>query len=125
MLDGEVVLICGPMHARDVIVARGAGDLHPASGAAGDVHHANAHGGIRGSGNWVGDIDDRRIAAETGIRKPSYYFAWGTEIVNEEKNLHAGSVKLPIGDVTAVRAPAKAVADVQLLFVNPVGSAID
>src|ERR1700722_454043 len=111
MLDGEVVRICSPIHAGDVIVARVAGDLHPASRAARDVHNTHPHGGIRGAGNWVRDIDDRRIAAETGIGKPSDDFAWRTKVVNQAKNLHASRVKLPIGDVTAIRAPAKAVAN--------------
>ncbi len=125
MLDGEFVGICGPVHASDVIVTRVAGNLHPSRGTAGDVHDSDTHGGIRSTGNGIGDIENRRIAAEAGIGEAGYDFARGAEVVDQTKDLYTGGVELPVGDVTAVGTPAKSIANVEFFFVNPIGGAVD
>jgi len=93
--------------------------------AAFHIHYAHTHGRVRSAGNRVGDIENRRIAAQSRIRKACDDFMRSAEVVNQRKNLHTARVELPVSDVTPVGAPAKSVADVQFFFIDPVGSAVD
>ena len=99
-----------PLHAREVVVARVAGQGQPHRLAAGRRHHAGAHRRVGGA----------RLRVLHGDRE-------GVErvrVVDQQEVAHAGHVELPVRDPGPVRGPAERVAQPELLLVDPVGGAV-
>ena len=101
----------GPVHPRDVEVARLAGRAHPGRPAAGRGHDPDADRGVGRAGLGIRELRHLRIER--------------VGVVDQREALDAGGVELPVGDGAAVRAPAVAVADAEFLLVDPVGGAVD
>ncbi len=99
-----------PFEAGDVVLARIIGHLQPCGGTALRAHHAGGDGGVRGAGLGVLDGCDERVER--------------VGVVREQEPAHAGHVEVPVGDAGAVRGPAEAVAQVELLFVDPIRHAV-
>src|SRR6202167_4637283 len=105
MLNRQLVRISGPIHSSNVVIARVARDQHPARGAAFDIYHTHTYRRVRGSRNWIRDIEDGRVATQPRIRKAGDDLVWGSEVVYQSKNLHAPCVKLPVRIVMPVGRP--------------------
>ncbi len=101
----------GPLHERDVVLARVAGELEPGGGAAVGAHHPGGHGGVGGAGLRVLDRDGEGIG--------------GVGVVDHEEGADAAHVEVPVGDPGAVGRPAEPVADAELLLVHPVAHPVD
>src|SRR5580700_2264754 len=125
VLYDQLLRIFGPFHAGEVVVARVAGNVEPASVTAGCINHAHANGRIYGARNRVRNIQQRRISAEAGIGKTGDDFAWRAKIVNERKDANATRIELPVSDPPAVGTPAETIAQGELFFVDPIGGAVD
>src|SRR5262249_54436655 len=66
------------------------------------------------------------IGEAAGIRNCGDDFAARlAEIVDQRVGANSGRIELPESDALAVRAPLKAIADVEFFFVDPVGGAVD
>src|ERR1700722_18592312 len=124
-LYDQLLRIFGPFHAGEVVVARVAGNVEPASVTAGCINHAHANGRIYGARNRVRNIQQRRISAEAGIGKTGDDFAWRAKIVNERKDANATRIELPVSYPPAVGTPAETIAQGELFFVDPIGGPVD
>src|SRR6266550_9525989 len=111
LLNDNFIGVCGPLHAGQIVVAWVAGNIEPACGAPGGAYHTNACGRISLTCFW--------------IRKRSDLWIESSCVVDELHLFHAFGIKLPVGDLFAVRTPAPAVAAKEFLFIDPVESAID
>src|SRR5271168_4124144 len=125
MFDHEIVCFRNPFHPRDVVIAGIAGNGNPARVTPSGTDNADAHGGVCSAGDGVGNVEALGIAAGTGIGKTGDDFAGGAEIVEQGENADAGSIELPVSDLAAVGTPAKAIAQKEFFFVDPIGSAVD
>ena len=75
-------------------------------------------------------IDDTNLTR--GVRLPNLGISEVSElrvevvgIINQREFTHAGGIKLPIGDILAVRTPPQAIAQSEFFFVHPIGGAVD
>ena len=111
MLEEDAGGVGRPLHARDVMVARVGVGLDPTGRPARGGDDADAAGGVDLADLGVRDGRDFRVAARGEV--------------HQREVLHPGGVELPVGEVPAVGAPAQAVAQAELLLVDPVGRAVD
>src|SRR5271157_3165778 len=120
MFENQRVGISSPFHARNVVLVRIAGDLHPLCFPADGRHDTDANGGILCSGLRVGNLSDCGINAEPRIRDASLDSVRRSRVIDQGEVLDLARIKLPVGNALAVWAPAKSVAYVELFFVDPV-----
>ena len=111
LLEEDVGGVGRPLHARDVMVARVRVGLDPAGRPARGRDDADADGGVDLADLGVRDGRDLRVAARREV--------------HEREVLHPGGVELPVSEVPAIGAPTQAVAQAELLLVDPVGRAVD
>ena len=100
-----------PTDASEIGVTRIPFGLDPLRGPALGADHADARRGVGRTGLRVGDLRD------DGIERVG--------VVDQREDADTRGVELPVDQRPAVRAPAKAVADAELFFVDPVGGAVD
>ncbi len=111
MLEDDLAGIPRPFQPGDVGLGRIARGLHPDGIPAGDGHDAGLDGGIGLAG--LGVLEGRRHRIEA------------VGVVDHGEDGDARRVEPPKGDGRAVRAPAEAVADAELLLVDPIGGPVD
>ncbi len=111
LLEDDFLGVPRPIDQGDVDVVRVAGGLHPDDRPARRRHDAHADGRVRLAGLGMLERDRPRIEL--------------VRVVDHRENRHAVGVELPEGDEAAVGAPAEAVADPELLLVDPVGRPVD
>ena len=100
-----------PLQVRQVVLARIAGNIEPAHGAARRGDYTQACGGIFFADLGIGERGDLRIE--------------GRGVVDEVKFADTAGIELPESDGPAVGAPAIRVAEAEFLLVDPVGGAVD
>src|SRR5262249_42743814 len=113
LLQHDPARIVCPVHAGDVVVARVAGHLHPNE----DIARLRL-------GTDDADTAGRVGPADLGIFETLDLLVQAIRLVDEEVIVHAARVELPEGDELAIRAPAKAVVQPELLLVDPVEHAV-
>ncbi len=111
MLEDDLAGVAGPFEPGDVGLGGVAGCLHPDDRAARGRDDAGPDGGIGLARLGVLEGHRRRI-------EPA-------RVVDHGEDRDPGGVEPPEGDGGAVRAPAEAVADAELLLVDPIGGADD
>src|SRR5215470_10317001 len=116
----------GPAHPWNVKVSWVAGSLHPGDFSSGGFDGTYADAGIGRSREGIWIAKSRGIGEVAGIRNCGDDFAARlAEIVDQRVGANSGRIELPESDAPAVRAPLKAIADVEFFFVDPVGGAVD
>ena len=100
-----------PVHAEQIILPRIARNLHPLRLSAGDADDSHAHRRILGARLRVGKLHQFRIER--------------FRVVDDGVLLDAAFIQLPERDVLSVRRPAERIAQIEFLFVHPVGSPVD
>ena len=100
-----------PADAGNVKVARIAGHIDPARPAARDAHDAGAHRGVGLAGLRVMILRDDRIKR--------------VGVIDQRELGNVALIELQVRDAAAVGTPLEGVADVKLLFVHPIGCAVD
>ena len=110
LLDGERAVVL-PLEPGQVAVARIARRLHPGRVAAVGRDDADPRRRVGRAGLGIRDLRRHRVDA--------------VGVVDQREDADARGVELPVGDAAAVGAPAEAVADAELLLVDPVGGAVD
>ena len=111
LLEDDLAGGVDPLHARHVGVARIAGQSQETDRAAGRIDDADPHGRVLRAGLRVGDPRDG------GIERVG--------VVDQGEHLDPARIEMPEGDRLAVRAPAEPVAQIELLFVDPVRGPVD
>ncbi len=110
LLDRDGVRI-DPADAREIGVARIALGLDPRRRAALGADHADARRRVRRAGLRIRNLRDHRIQR--------------VGVVDQREDADAGAVELPVDDRLAVGTEAEAVANAELLLVDPVRRAVD
>ena len=111
VLEDDLAGVPRPFEAGDVGVRRIAGRLQPDGRPARDRNDPGLDRRIRLAGLGVLEALRRRVE--------------GAGVVDQGEGRHARRVEPPEGDARAVGAPAEAVADAELLLVDPVGGPVD
>jgi len=111
LLEKDAPGIGGPLHARDVMIARIGIRVEPTRRPTRGIDDADLAGGV-----GLPDLGICEVG-ELGVEVVG--------IVDQREFAHAGGVELPIGDVPAVRAPPQAIAQAEFFFVHPIGGAVD
>ncbi len=111
MLHDDFIGAGRPLHPRQVDVARVTGDREPLRRAPVGVHHPDLHRGV--GGPRLGVLYRLDEAVET------------VGVVDQQEIPHPAGVQLPVRDPLPVGAPAEAVAQPELLLVDPVKGAVD
>ena len=111
LLEDHQLGVHGPFHFRKVVISRIGAWPKPSRLPPAGLDDTHADGGVGLANLGVG------IRRDLGIKRAS--------VVDELELAHRGGVKLPVSDALPVRAPAKPIPQVELLFVNPVGCAVD
>ena len=111
LLEEDAPGIGGPLHPRDVMVARIGVGVEPTRGAARGIDDADLAGGVGLPDLGVSEVGELRIKA--------------VGVVDQREFAHARGVELPIGDVPAVGTPPQAITQTEFFFVHPIGGAVD
>ena len=112
IFGGDLAGVGDPVHVGNVVLAGITGEFEPGDdGWLIDIDDADAHGAVGRAGLGI------MIGAGDGNGTGGF--------VDESPLLDAGLIELPESDGAGIGAPAKAVADVELFFVDPVGGAVD
>ncbi|MCG3120704.1 MAG: hypothetical protein ALAOOOJD_03532 [bacterium] len=111
MLQDDFFRVGGPFHARDVIVARVAGDVNPARFTATRADHTDAAGGIRGADLRILHGNDERIKR--------------VGVVDQQKIAHARGIQLPISNRLAVGTPAPTITQIEFFLIHPIERAVN
>ena len=111
LLKKDAAGIWRPLHARDVMIAWIGVGVKPTRRATRGIDDADLAGGVLLSDLGIGEGRDLRIKA--------------VSIVDQREFTYARGIKLPIGDIPAVRAPPQAITQAEFFFVHPVGGAIN
>ena len=111
LLEKDATGIGGPLHARDVVVARIGVRIEPTRRPTRGIDDTDLTGGVGLPDLGISEIGELRIKA--------------VGIVDQREFTHAGGIKLPIGDILAVRTPPQAIAQSEFFFIHPIGGAVD
>ncbi len=111
MLQDDLVRVAGPLEPGEVCVRRVTRRPHPDDGPARGRDDTGPDGRVRLAG--LGMLEARRHRVEA------------VGVVDHGEDRHARRIELPESDRDAVRAPAEAVTDAELLFADPIGRAVD
>ena len=111
VLDDELGGGRRPVHPRGIMVALVVGEPEPARRAARGRDDADLGGAVGGARLRVLHRDGEAVER--------------VRVVDHQEVADAAGVEAPVGDVLAVGAPAEAVAEAELLLVDPVEGAVD
>ena len=111
LLKKDATGIGGPLHAGDVMVPRIGVSVEPTRGTARGVDDADLAGGVGLADLGIREVGELRIKA--------------VRIIDQREFTHARGIKLPIGDILAVRTPPQAITQAEFFFVHPIGGAIN